>query len=118
MAALAVAGGAFGAHIMKDFVTPERLDTFQTGTRYLLSHSLALLVISLLDYLFQEPLFKIAGWLILAGAVIFSGSLTILVIFDIPVMGAITPVGGVALIAGWVTLGVGCTRIRPTMERP
>ena len=118
LAALAVASGAFGAHLLQDLVSSERLQTFETGTRYLMIHSIGLLVIGLLNLLFQERLLETAGWLILVGAIIFSGSLAILVIFDIPMMGAITPLGGISLIAGWVTLGIACTRVRLSPERP
>jgi uncharacterized membrane protein YgdD (TMEM256/DUF423 family) len=96
LALLAVAFGAFGAHALKDLVTPERLQTFETGVRYQMYHALALLIISVL------PLkhFRCA-WFLLIGTIIFSSSLYLLVLTDTNLFGAITPIGGVLQIIGW-----------------
>jgi uncharacterized membrane protein YgdD (TMEM256/DUF423 family) len=99
LALLAVAFGAFGAHALGDIVTPERLQTFETGVRYQMYHALALLVMSVLPLKNYR-----AAWFILAGTIIFSGSLYLLVLLDIGVFGAVTPIGGVLQIVGWVLL--------------
>ncbi len=99
LALLAVAFGAFGAHALKDIVTPERLQTFETGVRYQMYHALALLIISVL------PLkhFR-SAWFLLIGTIIFSGSLYLLVLTNVGIFGAITPIGGVLQIIGWALL--------------
>lgn len=99
LALLAVAFGAFGAHALKEIVTPERLQTFETGVRYQMYHALALLVMSVLPLKNYR-----AAWLLLVGTIIFSGSLYLLVLLDVGIFGAITPIGGVLQIVGWVVL--------------
>jgi uncharacterized membrane protein YgdD (TMEM256/DUF423 family) len=99
LALLAVAFGAFGAHALREIVTPERLQTFETGVRYQMYHALALLVMSVLPLKHYR-----AAWLLLIGTLIFSGSLYLLVLTGIGVFGAITPLGGVLQIIGWVLL--------------
>ncbi|MEO1075315.1 MAG: DUF423 domain-containing protein [Bacteroidota bacterium] len=98
---LGVALGAFGAHGLENlsYVTPDRIATFRTGVLYHLVHALALLVVGLL--LLQGIEVRAAGWLFVAGIAVFSGSLYVLVLADLPIMGAVTPIGGVAFIAGW-----------------
>jgi uncharacterized membrane protein YgdD (TMEM256/DUF423 family) len=99
LALLAVAFGAFGAHALKEIVTPERLQTFETGVRYQMYHALALLMMSVLPLKNYR-----AAWFLLIGTIIFSGSLYILILSDIGIFGAITPIGGVLQIIGWVLL--------------
>lgn len=104
-AGLAVAAGAFGAHGLRDLVTPERLDVFETAARYQVYHALALLAVGIL--MERRPdarLLRRAGMLFLVGTVLFSGSLYLLVLTDTPVLGAVTPFGGVAFLAGWSLL--------------
>lgn len=101
-AALGVAAGAFGAHGLEGVVTPARLATFETAVRYQVYHAFALLVTGLL--MRQAALVARAGWLFLIGTVLFSGSLYALVLTDMPILGAITPFGGVAFLAGWIVL--------------
>ena len=98
--ATGVALGAFGAHaldgLVQDGTLPAaRLDTFETGVRYQLIHGLGLFAIAALvrD---RRP-----GWLLLAGTVVFAGSLYLLVLTDTPWLGAVAPIGGAAMIAGW-----------------
>jgi uncharacterized membrane protein YgdD (TMEM256/DUF423 family) len=99
LALLAVALGAFGTHTLKEIVTPERLQTFETGVRYQMYHALALLIMSAL------PLKQYrAAWFLLFGTIIFSGSLYLLVLSGVGVFGAITPIGGILQIIGWVLL--------------
>lgn len=97
--ALGVMAGAFGAHALSGMVTEARLETWETAARYHLIHAVVLVVLSLIPTL--RPL---TSRLILAGMFIFSGSLYTLVLSDVPWLGAITPIGGVLLIAGWLSL--------------
>ena len=82
-------------------VTPERLETWETGARYHLIHALALCIVGVLP---RPP--RLAGALFALGILLFSGSLYLLVLLDLPVLGAVTPLGGVAFIAAWVTLAI------------
>lgn len=101
LAALAVAMGAFGAHALEDSVSPERIATWETGAKYHLIHAVAICILSF----FSDRLPKITLPLLTLGTVIFGGSLYILVLANLPIMGAVTPLGGVCLIAGWASLG-------------
>jgi uncharacterized membrane protein YgdD (TMEM256/DUF423 family) len=94
-----VAAGAFGAHGLKAVVTPNRLETFEVAVRYQMYHALALLLAGLLGA-------RAAAWCFLAGTVIFSGSLYLLVLTEQRWLGAVTPVGGLVLLAGWVLLAL------------
>ncbi len=96
-----VAAGAFGAHALRGHVPETRLETWQTGAHYLLVHAVVLLVLALAG----DP-FPAARRLFGVGCLIFAGSLFLLVLLDLPVLGAITPLGGLALIGGWVGVGV------------
>ena len=100
---IGVAAGAFGRHALKSRLTPELLETFEIGTRYLLVHALALLIVSLLAARAGSAV-QIAGVLFTAGIVIFSGSLYALALTGARWMGAITPIGGILLLAGWLAL--------------
>lgn len=108
--ALAVAAGAFGAHALADAVTPERLATFRTGAQYHLAHALALVAAGLVRVHRPSRGVEAAGWLFLGGTVLFAGSLYALVLLNAPILGAVTPLGGVAFIAGWLSLGAGVWR--------
>ena len=108
--ALAVAAGAFGAHALADAVSPERLATFRTGASYHLVHALATCTAALVATLVPGRAVRTAGWLFVAGTVLFAGSLYALVLLDLPVLGAVTPLGGVAFIAGWLALAWGVGR--------
>jgi len=102
---LGVALGAFGAHGLKTRVTTEMLTVWQTGIHYHLVHALGLLMIGVLCQLMPETsLVRYAGWLIVAGTVLFSGSLYVLVLTDIRTLGMITPLGGISFLAGWLIL--------------
>ena len=106
-AGLAVALGAFGAHSLKARLTPDLLQTFETGVRYHLFHALALLAVAFaLSRWSSTGLAAAAGWLFLAGTVLFSGSLYLLAVTGTKWLGAVTPLGGVAFIAGWVCLAL------------
>src|SRR5262245_3115396 len=99
---LAVAVGAFGAHALRDRLPADRLAVFETGARYHMYHALALLAVAWLGT--QRPAATVAGWLMLAGIVLFSGSLYALAMTGVRGLGAITPLGGLALLAGWAAL--------------
>ena len=101
LAGLGVALGAFGAHGLKAVVSPEMLAVFETGVRYQMYHGLGLLGLAWAIGRWPERRLAAAAWLLLAGTVVFSGSLYILALTDTRWLGAITPLGGVALIAGW-----------------
>jgi uncharacterized membrane protein YgdD (TMEM256/DUF423 family) len=99
---LGVAAGAFGAHALGDSLGPDRIRTFETAVRYQLLHALALIGVGLASAQWPDRRWTGAGVLMIAGAVLFSGSLYALSILDIGVFGAVAPVGGVSLLAGWV----------------
>ena len=104
---LAVALGAFGAHMLEGRVADKYLDTWQTAVQYQMFHSIGLIAVAvLMSSALIGPLGSLnwAVYLMLAGIVIFSGSLYVLSLTGISVLGAITPIGGVAFIAGWVML--------------
>jgi uncharacterized membrane protein YgdD (TMEM256/DUF423 family) len=101
---LGVALGAFGAHALKDKLTPEQLARFETAVRYQFYHVFALLGVSLLSRAWPELNFAPAGWCFVAGVVIFSGSLYLIDLTGIRAFGAVTPVGGLLLLAGWAIL--------------
>ena len=107
LAGLAVIAGAFGAHLLEDALTLERLETFETAAKYQMYHALALVGIGLTQ---RPEAFKTSGYLFIAGTVVFSGSLYLLVLTDTAWLGAITPIGGVLFITGWGFLAA--TRIR------
>jgi len=104
MALLAVALGAFGAHALKNRLTPDMLDIFEVGVRYQMYHALALLAVAWASSRWPESNLNAAGWAFIIGIVIFSGSLYVLSIFGIRWLGAITPIGGLAFLIGWAIL--------------
>jgi uncharacterized membrane protein YgdD (TMEM256/DUF423 family) len=103
LAGLSVALGAFGAHAIADMVSAQRLDTWHTAAKYLMSHAQALILVGILAQVFKQPL-KWTAILLFSGACIFSSSLFLLVITDTPWLGAIAPIGGFLMISGWVSL--------------
>ncbi|NCA73216.1 MAG: DUF423 domain-containing protein [Sphingobacteriia bacterium] len=119
---VAVALGAFGAHGLRDLVSPERLANWATATDYLGLHALAILVCGL--WLLQRPadgLVHRAAAAFLVGILLFSGSLFVLVLTDQRAIGMITPIGGVLLLVGWALLVAGARGVRvrsPADSRP
>lgn len=101
-AALGVGIGAFGAHALKARFPAEDLAIFEVGVRYQMYHALALLCLGFLASKIDSSLLKIAGWAFVFGIFVFSGSLYTLVLSGVRVLGAITPLGGVAFIVGWL----------------
>lgn len=108
--ALAVAAGAFGAHALKNVLSAERLETWQTAVQYHAWHALGLMLIALIGIQFDLAVTWPAS-LILAGIVIFSGSLYVLCLSGIGWLGAFTPIGGVAFIAGWIVFSIKVLKI-------
>lgn len=109
--ALAVMLGAFGAHGLRNSLTPDMMNTFETGVKYHFYHALGLMILGLAAHYLPEPdSLKWAGWLMGAGIIIFSGSLYLLSIFELRWMGAITPVGGLCFIASWLIFAYGVFR--------
>jgi uncharacterized membrane protein YgdD (TMEM256/DUF423 family) len=109
---LGVALGAFGAHALRRLLTPEMLAVFETGVRYQMYHAFALAIAALCLARWPVPAFRVAGWLFAAGMVVFCGSLYLLALTGVKSLGAITPLGGLLLLAGWITLAIGAGRIR------
>lgn len=110
LGALSVAGGAFASHALKSQLSDRALEIFETGVRYQMYHALALLFLALLLWQLQPdaptPLVA-SGILWIVGIAIFSGSLYALSLSGIKWLGAITPIGGVAFIVGWLCLAWG-----------
>lgn len=103
-ALVGVALGALGAHALKARLAPELLATFETGVRYQLIHALALLATAWAQSRWPGRLVTAAGWLFLAGIVLFSGSLYALSLSELRWLGAITPLGGAAWLLAWLCL--------------
>jgi uncharacterized membrane protein YgdD (TMEM256/DUF423 family) len=101
---LAVAAGAFGAHALRARIPPDLLAVFETGVRYQMYHALALFAVAWVSSRWPTPQATWAGWLFVAGTVLFSGSLYVLSLTGVRWLGAITPLGGVAFLAGWLAL--------------
>ena len=100
-ALIAVAFGAFGAHGLRGRLSPDMLAVFETAVRYQMYHSFAILITALALARFDGWLIRTAGWLFTAGIVLFSGSLYALALTGVTGLGAITPIGGLAFLAGW-----------------
>ena len=107
---LGVAFGAFGAHGLKSRVDADLLVVFETGVRYQMYHALALLLLGWGAARWPGVWTNAVGWLFLLGIVVFSGSLYLMTLTGARWLGAITPIGGLALILGWVTLAVGALK--------
>lgn len=101
---LGVALGAFGAHALQERLTAPELDIFETAVRYQMYHALALLFVSGAVVQWPGSGGSIAGWLFIAGILIFSGSLYALLLSGSRQWGMITPIGGLALLLGWAFL--------------
>ncbi len=107
---LSVATGAFGAHMLKDSLTPHFLAVFETAVRYQMYHALALLFTGLAMIHYESHLFRKAAWGFLLGIVLFSGSLFGVSLLGVRWLGAVTPIGGASFIFGWVCLVIGFVR--------
>jgi uncharacterized membrane protein YgdD (TMEM256/DUF423 family) len=105
-AAVAVAAGAFGAHALRGRLPADLLAVFETGARYHMYHALGLIAVAWCAAWRPGACVSVAGWLMVAGILLFSGSLYALALTGTRGFGAITPLGGTAWIAAWVTLTV------------
>lgn len=103
-ALIAVAAGAFGAHGLRGRLDTDMLAIFETGARYQMYHALALLAVAWACTRWSGTLVTTGGWLLVLGTILFSGSLYLLSLSGIRWLGAITPLGGVAFLAGWLCL--------------
>lgn len=116
LAAISVALGAFAAHSLKQMISPEALNIFETGVRYQFYHVFALLAVAILYKDVPDKILKWSAISFISGIILFSGSLYLLTYFksisqdSFNWVGAITPIGGLALIVGWVLLFVGCSK--------
>ncbi|MCE2699178.1 MAG: DUF423 domain-containing protein [Nostocales cyanobacterium LE14-WE4] len=111
---LSVAGGAFGAHALREKISERSLEIFDTGARYQMYHALALLLVAMLISRLDSPptTLLVSGWLFIIGVVIFSGSLYALSLTGIKSLGAVAPLGGLALMLGWAALAVAGATIK------
>lgn len=107
-----VAAGAFGAHSLKAMLQTEMLIVFETAVRYQMYHALALYITGWASQQYQHVALRAAGWLFVLGIVLFSGSLYVLAFSGARWLGALTPLGGLAFLAGWALLGWGCWKSR------
>ena len=105
---VSVAAGAFGAHALKARLPADLLAVFETGARYQMYHALALVLIGVLAG--KSPLLGAAGWAMVTGTLLFSGSLYVLALTGVRWLGAITPLGGLAFLVGWALLAAAALR--------
>lgn len=119
LAGFSVAGGAFASHALKAKLDARALEIFEIGTRYQMYHALALLAIAVLLGRGEIPsaLLTAAGWAFVLGIAIFSGSLYVLSLTGIKILGAITPLGGAAFLVGWDRTVLAFGALWETQER-
>lgn len=106
MGGVGVALGAFGAHGLRGRLSPEMLAVFETGVRYHMYHALALLAVAAVLPRVDGRAVIVAGWSFTTGIVLFSGSLYALALTGVTTLGAVTPLGGVAFLVGWIALAI------------
>lgn len=105
VAAVGVAAGAFGAHMLKTILEPPMLAAYDTGTRYQMYHAFGMIVAGITARTFGDPRLVTAGWIFAVGMVMFCGSLYGIALAEIKWFGPITPLGGLTFIIGWGLLG-------------
>jgi uncharacterized membrane protein YgdD (TMEM256/DUF423 family) len=108
---LGVILGAFGAHFLKTRISMEEIIIFETAVKYMFIHAAGLIFIGLLSFKITHLGIQIAGWLFLLGILIFSGSLFLLIITKSRLWGAITPLGGLSFIIGWLLIAYASTKL-------
>lgn len=104
--ALGVLLGAFGAHALKTILSPEMLAVYKTGVEYQFYHALGLLLIGMIGFQIKSKYLRWSGLFITIGIILFSGSLYVLTLSGIKAIGAITPIGGLSFVAGWIFLAI------------
>jgi uncharacterized membrane protein YgdD (TMEM256/DUF423 family) len=109
-ALLSVLLGAFGAHGLKSILSPDMLGAFETGVRYQMFHALGVLLVALLSLHVDDRRVRAAGWWLLAGIILFSGSLYLMALTGERRLGIVTPLGGTAFLVGWSLLALGLWR--------
>ncbi len=109
--ALSVAIGAFGAHGLEPKLTEKMMKNYQTGVHYHMVHGIGLLIVGIIALKLTSTSLHAAGWSFLIGIILFSGSLYAMALTGITKLGAITPIGGLAFIIGWVLLGTAVTKV-------
>ncbi len=109
-ALLAVAAGAFGAHALRHRIAADLMSVFETGARYQMYHALALLLVAWGVARWSSGAIELAGWCFIAGTLLFSGSLYVLALSGMRWMGAVTPLGGLAFLLGWLSFAWGAWR--------
>ncbi len=108
---ISVGLGAFGAHALRDRLSEQMLSVWQTGVQYHLIHAIAMVLVGVLINLYSGiGSLKYAGWLFLLGIILFSGSLYLLAVLEVRKLGMITPLGGLAFLAGWLVIVIGMVR--------
>ena len=112
-ALLSVVMGAFGAHLLKDTLTEYSKAIYDKAVLYQIFHSIGILIISTIDYNLSEVNLSISIWFFMFGILFFSGSLYLLALTDIKVLGAVTPIGGLLFILGWVLVIVKVIMVLP-----
>lgn len=115
---LGVTLGAFGAHGLKGHISEHMLANWHTAVFYHMIHALALLGTALASARLRQNTVVLAGWFFVTGILIFSGSLYIMALTGMKWLGAITPIGGVSLIVGWLLLLVGAWAWKPEQSNP
>jgi uncharacterized membrane protein YgdD (TMEM256/DUF423 family) len=108
--ALGVAAGAFGAHALEARLAPDRLELFELAARYQMIHALALLAAAWAAQRWPSGMTNAAGWMLLGGVLIFCGTIYALAFGAPRILGAVTPIGGLSLIVGWLLLAVAAIR--------
>ncbi len=116
-ALVAVAAGAFGAHALRAAVAPDLLAVWETGARYHMYHALAMLAAAWAAERWDSAAARRAGWLFLAGTVLFAGSLYVLALSGVRWLGAVTPLGGACFLAGWALLAWAARRAPRAVPR-
>ncbi|NOX36237.1 MAG: DUF423 domain-containing protein [Calditrichaeota bacterium] len=110
-ATIAIALGAFGAHALKGRLSAELFQTFETGTRYHLIHALGLILVGILyHWLERNGWIGVAGWIMLLGIVLFSGSLYLITFSGVRAWGAVAPLGGISFMISWLLIAIAVIR--------
>ena len=109
-AGLAVGAGAFGAHALRGRLDPQLFEVYETAARYQMYHALGLFAVAWTAARWPQPLLGVAGWGMVAGIVVFCGSLYVLSLTGVRWLGAVTPFGGLAFLVSWVALALAAWR--------